>query len=86
VFALGLQGSEGVRVVVPIPLALVNEPIVDLLQLQSCLLHQFCLVIFLFKTHIFLHYKFVVVNDILGKKTKTISFSFNEERPMHVQI
>jgi len=56
VFALGLQGSEGVRVVVPIPLALVNEPIVDLLQLQSCLLHQFCLVIFLFKTHIFLHY------------------------------
>jgi len=34
---------------VPVSFPLVNEPIVDLLQLQSCLLHKFCFVVFLHK-------------------------------------
>jgi len=35
------------RVAVPVAFPLVDEPIIDLLQLQPRLLHKFCLVIFL---------------------------------------
>lgn len=45
--ALGLQGGDGLGIVVPVSLPLVDEPVVYLLQLQPCLLHEFRLVIFL---------------------------------------
>lgn len=47
--SLALVGGGGRWVGLPVPLPLVDEPVVDLLQLQSCLLHQSSLVIFLQK-------------------------------------
>lgn len=45
--ALGLERVGRVGVVMPVALPLVDEPVVDLLQLQPCFLHQFCLVVLL---------------------------------------
>jgi hypothetical protein len=45
-FPFGLENSWG-WVAVPIPLPLVDEPVVDLLQLQACLLHKSCFLILL---------------------------------------
>lgn len=49
-FALALQDRGSGRIAVPVPLPLINKPVVYLLQLQACFLDQSCLV-FLLKSY-----------------------------------
>lgn len=57
-FALGTLLHDNARagrscqgITVPISFALIDEPVIHLLQLQSCILNQFLLLILLWKTH-----------------------------------
>lgn len=48
-FAFSLQGCWGWRICMPIPLPLINKPVIYLLQLKTSFLNQLCF-IFLLKT------------------------------------
>lgn len=46
-FSFALGWSRCWWIAVPVPFPLVDEPVIDLLELQSCFLHQSCLVLLL---------------------------------------
>ena len=54
-FTFGLENRGWWWVAVPIPLSLVDEPIVDLFQLQPCFLNKPCLLVLLIRIHIKKH-------------------------------